>query len=346
MHLYLDNGYLDMKSIIHCGMPFILLIGARGTGKTYGAAVDVIEERIPFVWMRRLQTATDEINKVDFSIYKTINRKLGWNVYPFKAGKYSAVYRDGEYNDKGKLVATSEPYGITTSLSTVAHLRGIDVQEAKILIYDEFIPEEHERPMRGEGAAYLNAYETINRNREFDGEPPLISLCMANSNDLGNPLMVEMELVEAAIKLQKSKREYMLLEDRGIALIMPKYSPISQRKASTALYKMTANQKFAGMALRNTFAIEGEAQIGSRDLKEYRPVLTVGSLTVYEHKSKEQYYVSHHHAGTAETYTDERIELLRFKDHNMWLWGAHMDRLVLFETYSAMRLLEEYFSTT
>ena len=100
------------------------------------------------------------------------------------------------------------------------------------------------------------------------------------------------------------------------------------------------------MALHNTFRIEGEQQIGSRNLQEYRPVLTVGVLTVYEHKSREEYYVSFHKSGSGESYTDERIELLRFKDKNMWLWGAHMDRAIIFETYSAMRLFEEYFKQT
>ena len=45
------------------------------------------------------------------------------------------------------------------ALSTVSNLRGFDMSDCTLLIYDEFIPEPHERPLKNEAAALFNAYE-------------------------------------------------------------------------------------------------------------------------------------------------------------------------------------------
>ena len=41
--------------------------------------------------------------------------------------------------------------------------------KASDIIFAEFIPEAHERLIKNEAAALFNFYETINRNRELDG---------------------------------------------------------------------------------------------------------------------------------------------------------------------------------
>ena len=37
MSIYLDNGYLDIEKILNYKVPFNLITGGRGTGKTYGS---------------------------------------------------------------------------------------------------------------------------------------------------------------------------------------------------------------------------------------------------------------------------------------------------------------------
>ena len=53
MNLYLDNGYLDMKSIIESEYPFIFVPAARGTGKTYGALKYHLEHDHKILFIRR-----------------------------------------------------------------------------------------------------------------------------------------------------------------------------------------------------------------------------------------------------------------------------------------------------
>ena len=87
-------------------------------------------------------------------------------------------------------------HGYTSALSTFSNLRGFDGSNIKILLYDEFIPERHERLIKNEADAFFNVYETINRNRELQGGPPLIALCLSNSNSLASPIFTALNLVK------------------------------------------------------------------------------------------------------------------------------------------------------
>lgn len=187
MKLYLDSGYVNIKGIIDLGLPFNFVVGGRGTGKTYTALETVKEEDIKFMFMRRTQAQAELINKPDFSPFKSLNVDKGWNVITKPLTKYNAGFYESCEGE-----AVGAPIGYTCALSTISNVRGFDAQDVKILVYDEFIPERHERPIKNEGAALLNAYETINRNRELKGHRPLQLLCLANSNDLSNPIFMEL----------------------------------------------------------------------------------------------------------------------------------------------------------
>lgn len=343
MSIYQESGYLDIRKILSYGMTFNLVVGARGIGKTYTTLETCVEDQIGFILMRRLQSVTDEINDPRFSPFIQLNRNLGWNIQPFPSTKGSAYFARAETDDKGKMTPAGPALGITTSLSTVAHMRGLGIEEWQLLIYDEFIPEPHERPLRKEGEAFDNAYETLNRNRELEGRPAMRVLGLANSNDIGNPLFVHYGLVEAAIRLQNSKNDFLLIPERGVGLFMPKNSPISKRKADTALYRMSKGKAFRDMALRNAFLIEGADSIQSVDLKGYKPIVTAGVITIYEARDSSGYYVSFHRSGNPPEYKAERIDLLRFKNQYISLWKAHLLKEIRFETYSAMKIFEEYF---
>ena len=346
MGIYLENGYLDIRAIMGYGMPFNLIVHARGTGKTYGTLEMAIEDQIKFILMRRTEKTVKTIIKPAFSPFKELNSNQDLNMFAFPEGDGSALYRHGEYDDKGKLHASGDVLGMCVALSTIATMRGVGLSDYDLLFFDEFIKEDHEKPMMNEGAAFANAYETINRNRELQGWPALRCICAANSNDLGNPLFVYLGLTEQAIKLQQSGNDFAILKDRGVGLFIPHNSPISEKKKDTALYRLTQNTEYSDMALRNHFMIEGEDTINSVNLREYKPLVTAGVLTVYEHRTEPVYFVSFHKSGSPETYKAERIELLRFKNKYMWLWGEHMLRHIMFETYSSMKIFESYFATT
>ena len=335
MGIYLSNGYLNIKQILSYGLPFNFIVGGRGAGKTYGALKTVYTNDIRFMLMRRTQAQADLINKPEFNPYKAINRDLHTDIKVKPISKYNAViYEENEESEK--------ILGYTCALSTIANMRGFDASDVELLIYDEFIPEKHERAIKYEGSAFLNAYESINRNRELTGNKPLQVLCLANAFDIANPIFLELGLVGKCERMKNRKQEFYIDQERGILLILMQYSKISAAKANTALYKI-ANGAYNQMALNNDFAYNSSENIKSMSLKEYRLICTVGDISIYRHKSKRQYYISEHRTGTAPVFTSDEVNLMRYrKNYGLIIYQAYMRNKVIFENMLVKSLFELY----
>lgn len=344
MKLYLDNGYLNIPGIIATGYPFIFCWGGRATGKTYGALKEAVESGVKFGLMRRTQTQLDLISKPEFSPFKPLNRDLDWNIGIVPLSKYNGGIYEMEMVD-GKQTPKGPPIGYTFALSTIANIRGFDGSDIDLLIYDEFIPEPHARPIKEEHEAFLNAYETINRNRELQGRKPLQVLCLANANTLANPLFIGLNLVTKAERMNRNGQEYSIDPKRGFVLVNLCRSTISDQKKDTALYRLTGDTSFARMALSNDFAGEDErGKIGSKPLKEYKPVVAVGELCIYRHKSADIYFCSTHVSGSPPTFGVGETERARFRRIYNWVWFAYLDNKIEFEERICEILLTKYFS--
>lgn len=337
--LYLDSGYLNMRGLADTPAPFVFVVAARGTGKTYGACKYVMENEASgggkFIFLRRTNTQADIIRAKEFSPFAaldvpTVNKPIN----KYVTGVYRAT-DDGE--------PEGAPVGYICGLSTFANVRGFDASDVTTIVYDEFIPEPQEKAFaKDEAGALWNAYETVNRNRELYGKPSVKLLCLANSNRLDNDYFVSWELVGKAWDMARKGREFKLLRDRGIVLCIPQHSPISERKAETALYKAVPSGEFRDMALANAFAFDAR-NVGARRLNEYRPLLRVGELCVYEHKSRHEFYVSRHASGRVEAYGGGIKELDRFRHSNMWLWRAALADCVYYEDAACKALFDRYF---
>ena len=340
--LYGTNGFVDMRSLISLNYPITIIIGARGTGKTYGALKTYIEDKKPFILMRRTQSELEEIIRPEFNPFKSLNNDMGWNIIPSKVGKSTAAFYEGVEID-GKIKPSGERLGYAMALSTMASVRGFDASDITHLFYDEFIPEKHVRMIKSEGEAVFNAYETINRNRELKGQPPLYALFASNSNNIASPVLMELELSQKFYDMERKGQEYSILKDRGILLINLAKSPISARKSKTVLYKAVKDGHFKDMSLSNKFSVDA-SNIKPRPLIEYNIYLAVGELCIYKHKANNTYYVTKHRSGqTDKTYTAGETDLKRFIKHNSRLWFAYMKNKVMFETVADEVLFNAYF---
>ena len=343
MNLYTADGYADMSAIYNIDVPFIFVIGGRGTGKTYGMLKYVLENNIKFMYMRRQQSQTDMINKPEFSPFKPITfdnpqYKIGSvPLSKYNAGFYNMVESDG------KLKATGDPIGYTCALSTISNLRGFDASDVNVIIYDEFISEKHERPIRHEGDAFLNAYETINRNRELKGQPPVKMIALSNANNLASPIFETLRLIDRVDNMQRKHKSVWLDRDKGIAVIILTNSPISDRKQDTALYRISKDTDFAEMSLANSFAFEDYSYIGSRPLAEYRPVVAVEDVCVYVHKSNDTYYVTRFISGSPEKFTRSELDINQFKMRYASLYFAMCGGRMIFSDYYCKQFLTKIF---
>ena len=335
MGIYLDSGYLDVEKIMAYKQPFNFIVGGRGTGKTYGALKTAYDNRIRFILMRRTQTQCDLINKPEFNPYKAINADIGSNITVRSISKYNSKIIE-EFEESENIL------GYTCALSTISNMRGYDASDVSWLVYDEFIPEKHERPLKNEGSAFLNAYETINRNRELKGADPVQVLCLANAFNIANPIFLELGLVGRCEKMKNSGQELYIDKDRGILIVMLYNSRISKAKADTALYRLSSGS-YSDMALSNDFIYNSSENIKSLSLKEYTLICTVGEISIYRHKSQRRYYVSEHRTGTAPQYTSDEVNLMRYrKNHGLILYSAYMRNSITFENMLTKSLFELY----
>lgn len=335
MGIYLDNGYLNIEQILSYGVPFNFIVGGRGTGKTYGTLKTAYIENKRFILMRRTQAQCDLINKPEFNPFKALNNDTGSNAVVKSISKYNAKIVEETEEDERLL-------GYTCALSTIANMRGFDASDVELLIYDEFIPEKHERAIKNEGSAFLNAYETINRNREIKGEKPLQVLCLANAFNIANPIFLELGLVGRCEKMKNSGQEIYIDKERGVCVVLLQKSKISKAKADTALYRLSSGS-YADMALSNDFVYNNVDNIKSMALKEFKLLCTVGEISIYKHKSKRLFYVSEHRTGTAPVYKSDEVNLQRYrKNHGVALYSAYMRNNIICESLLTKSLFELY----
>lgn len=319
---------MNFDTVINSGQPFIFCVGGRGTGKTYGALKYVLDNNIKFIYMRRTQAQVDIITKPEFSPFKAICGDTEYNIVCKSITKYNSGFYNGVYGDDGLIYTEGEPLGYTVALSTVSNLRGFDMSDVDILIYDEFIAERHERPLKDEASALFNCYETINRNREIKGKRPLILLCLANANNLQNPIFSALNLIDKSVKMARTGKEFSIMQSRGIALYILRQSPISKQKSTTALYKTVGEGDFYNMAIGNQFDDDIQQKIRI-NIREYTPVVQVADLIIYSHKSRTQFYVTHFKSGSCKEVTEKAFKMTYLKT----FVSAEAQELILYDNY-------------
>ena len=344
MKLYDENGYLNMQGIFENEYPFNIIIGGRGIGKTYGALKYVKEHNIPFMFTRRTQQQIDLLKQPAFNPYGALNNDMHWNIEVRTIGGKNFGFYEAERNiDSGEYEISGPPIGVAAALSTFSNMRGFDASWIKCWLFDEFIKEPHEKPIKEEGMAVLNMYESINRNRELKGEQPVKFIAMANSEYVANPLLLELQLATRAATMQRKGAEQYFDKERGIALFLPKQSPISLKKAETALYKLSKHTTFNKMALGNEFNEIDWTLVRPASLINYIPLARVGELTIYKHKSDELYYITEHFSGQCPSYTSGETDLKRFRQKYFWIWQKFLYNKVYFEEYIDQVVFEKYF---
>lgn len=333
--LYLENGYLNIEYVLHYKMPITIVIGGRGTGKTFGGLKYSIENERQIILMRRTQSQTDLINRPEFSPINPVASMLGMECSVKSISKYNAGITLRSGDDERIL-------GYTAALSTFSNLRGFDASAVDLLIYDEFIPEVHERPIKGEAAAFFNVYETINRNREISGREPLQALLLSNANRLDNPILAELQLIQTVDRMNKQHREEYINPQRGIAVFVLQDSPISAKKADTALYQITQGTQFSRMSISNEFAFDDLSDVRSIPLTGWKLKAQLGSWYIY--KKDKRWYISAHGAGTpAKIYEDTDIDKRRFVLENPQCRERILQHKILYESYAAKKALTELY---
>ena len=196
--------------------------------------------------------------------------------------------------------------------------------------------------MKHESDAFFNCYETLNRNRELQGRKPIQVLALANANDFANPIFIGLGLVSTVERMINKEQEEYINPQRSVGIFLLTDSPISLKKGKTALYKLTEGTAFSQMAIENAFAGADDPDIRSISLAEYSPVVNVGELCIYRHKSNRTYYVSTHVSGSCSTFSGDGVDMKRFQTTYKTILLAVVMGNVTYESHLCKSLFLRY----
>ena len=330
--IYTTAGWVNWDYIMSQEESIISVVGARGTGKTYGLFRWMIEHNQKFIYLRRLKSQLEECRKEAGNPFRKLNYDMNINIRPFPlAGSVSFNY---DMKD-GKTAA------VGVALSVVANIRGVDYSDFDYIVFDEFIASEGERPIRNEFQAFLNFYETVNRNRELEGKPAVKAILLGNANKISNPYFTGWHCMKRVLKMIIGKQMVWRSDDHSRMIVLLLDSPISVQKQDTVLYR-NANQDFIRMALDNAFRTD-ETIIKSEPLKEFIHIVSVGEIGIYRHKEERRYYVS------ATTYKNPYydafgIGLKMFQqDYYMFRVYYMVNKTVTFENFECELIFRELY---
>ena len=329
MDIYTQEGYLDFKQIIFDKQTFNFIIGARGVGKTFGALSYCLLNKIKFVYLRTRNEQIKKLSNPAFNPFKPINEEYNRHIR-INNKKTGGITQFIDEDDDNNIV------GYMLPLSTFSNFRGFDLSDIDIIIYDEFIPEKEERPLRNQAAILFNAYETSNRNRELKGRKPIKLICMSNANTIFNDIFLYLKITKKVYDMHKKKKMYYYDQDRDLSIYCLFDSPISERKKNTALYKLTAGTDFIDMAIENDYTIENEDLIRSFNISGFRPVCAVGECYFYVN-SESLYYMTTFKKGVFQkSYGTEENSILNFRHNNYMIWNAFLQNRLFFEDIYCM----------
>ena len=333
-NLYLPSGWINPARLFSSPCPFVVALGGRGIGKTYGCLQYIHAEKIPFIYMRRTQSQLDAVSIPALNPFNQVAADNGFVMTCKKSSKYSVEFREGD------TALDSAPAGIGIALSTFANIRGLSAERYKVLLFDEIIPERHERPIKEESSAFLNVVESLNRNRELKGLDPLKIILLSNSNTINSKIL---DSIGVTMILDKMIRRGQQLQRVGDLVEIIRYidSPISENKRDTMLYRIANNSDFVDMSLNNEFSQSDFEGIKTQPLAEYIPVVIVAGVSVYRHKSTDRYYiVDRPHTGIKE-YTRLPLSLQEFRKKYFYLYKALITGRIYYSSIKSKMIFED-----
>ena len=140
-NLYDQNGYINFTKCEALSSSLNIMIGARNSGKTFGALLHYTRVGVPFVFLRTTKAQVDLVFNQELSPFNKLNQLKGTRYCVEKIPKSNliGIYDDYEYTDEGKMIITGSLRGYCMALSQIGATRGFNLDQVRVLIYDEFV---------------------------------------------------------------------------------------------------------------------------------------------------------------------------------------------------------------
>lgn len=287
--------YFDTRN--RSKQPFQVFLGGRGCGKTFSALTSYVADdegnfKDPdlgkFMYIREQATEIEISTDETANPFKKINKKKNWYIYPEYSSrtKIATFYREDENNQRWAI-----GYGV--ALSTFSNLRGVDFSDVNDIVYDEFIKQRGSRKLRAAGSSLLHLYETVNRNREIEGEDPVIMKLLANSVTLNSDILLVMNAVSTIAHMMTKHQYKATIPERRLYIELINKADFREAKSQTALYQLTKGTSFSDEALDNIFVDDDMSFVRKVPLNEYTPFCSFGKdYTMFAHKTRSEWYIA------------------------------------------------------
>lgn len=294
MNIYTTKGWIDVPHINEVAernnISFIIIIGKRQVGKTYGVLKFMLDSDKRFILLRGMRTELEVLERNVGSPFEPIHGYEDRILFE-KETEYTASIVRLDTDEDGNDIKTR--IGMGAALANIARVRGMNGKLYSDVVYDEFIPESHLLKVRHGDDAFNNMYTTIAGNRELEGLPPLRVWLLANSNNLDSDILKALNITEIVERMSIRAEESRIIKDRGIMILLPDSHVIIEKRKQTALYRaIGGDSKFAQMAYENKFAYNDYTDVGLKPIREYNPIISIGSVIIHLHKSDKTLYVT------------------------------------------------------
>ncbi len=343
--LYLPEGWLNFEYIDKQPAWLIVILGKRQVGKTYGALQTMLRKGYYHMLLRRTTAELDTISaSPDLNPYKVYEPE--YHVCLFKQAKKLCRICDYILDEEGKAVPQDQR-GLATSLAEIAHIRGFNGSAFTDLIFDEFIPEKGVIIRRSEGDSFLNAYTTINGNRELSGKPPLRAWLLANTNRIDSPILEALNLTDDILKMRRKGKEE-LLTSTGVYILQPDSVRISELRSDTALIKQISKKsEFYGMAQENQFSYDDSPYIRSLPLKGMQPLWGLEDR-IYCWNRGDQMYIckASFKKSAAPVYEDSRLGAEQLRMEHLYMKPYYYAGMICFSDLSVLARFKNIFGIT
>lgn len=279
-----DYGYIDITDDQLKNLN--IFFGGRGIGKTFSIlkhrCINAYHdpEHNKFIWLR---DSNEVVKKIAAGNSLTRPIELSDQLFPHISikkieGNYCFVVDENE-----------TVIGYLMALSTFHNARGISYEDVSCIVWDEFIPEEGTLVKKNQGSIFLNMYESVNRNREFDDIDPVKIIFLSNTNDIYSDVLADLGVASIIEQMQADQKDH--YEDADILIEFLSSAAFYEKKKDTFIYRINQNNKFNAMALDNSFTNSTSLIKRSVRLKGSKGLLTVdNAYTLIEMPDNSLYF--------------------------------------------------------
>lgn len=259
------------------------VLGARGTGKTFGAKIKGIKDAInkgrEFIYLRRFE---EEIKVARKGFFADVIAENSFPDYDFKVEGREGFYAHISTRDDKK-----RPWKICVyfaALSGSAKVKSQSFPNVTLIIFDEFVIEKgHTQYLPNEAKTFNDFYSTVDR---YKGKTR--ALLLSNSVSIMNPYFLAWNIVP------EESDEWMILAKGFIVVHFHNSDHFASKVFETAFGQFIQDTEYADYAVGNKFKDNNKLMIGTKppEAKYWFTLetLTGGAMSIWRDMKSHTWY--------------------------------------------------------